>query len=188
MAITYLNPASNTTTDGWDSSYSTTASHLSQGETSNTWRTNRGATGKAIWQLDDFDNTGVTSINSIQLIVVCGLDAKSGTATISTKIRDSSNSTLYSEDITNSVGGYTTHSLTLRTTSDGSSAWTDSDLDGLTLFFICTGGPFSHILQQAYIKVSYSTGYGNSVSGVASTNISNISGVASADISNVIGV
>ena len=190
MAIVYLNPASNDATDGWNTSYSTTASHLSQGETTNTWRTNLGATGKAIWQLDDFDNTGVASITSIQLIIVGTLDAKSGSSVIVTRIRNSSNQTLFSENILNLANGaMNTYSLTERTTYDGSNVWTDARLDGLNLFITCTSGAHMHILQQVYIKVTYVlSGYGFDVAGVASANISQIKGVATANISQVIGV
>ena len=196
MATGYLNPDGLATgIAGWNTSYSTTPSHLSQGDTSNEWRTNFNSTGKAIFTLDDFDFSGlnVDSITSIKHQLICGLDARGGTAPITISIRDLSTglagTTLYSETHNNAAGaGFQTFTGTARTTSNGSSAWTDSDLDGLNLFFIATGGSHHHLLQQAYIKVSYSTGYGNSVSGVASTNISNISGVASADISNVMGV
>ena len=66
----------------------------------------------------------------------------------------------------------------------------DSDLDGLGLQITCTGGPFVHVIQQMYIKVTYvePSGYGNAVNGIAATDISEINGIATASISKVNGV
>ena len=197
MATTFLNPDGNVTIAGWNTSFSTTASHLSQGDTSNEWRTNLGATGKAIWTLGDFDFSGlnVDSITNIKHKLICGLDARGGSANVTVAIRDMSSggagTTLYSETHANTAGaGFQTFTGTTRTTSDGSSAWTDSNLDDLGLFLTAGAGPFVQILQQLYIEVTYVevSGYGFDVSGVASANISQIKGVATANISQVIGV
>ncbi len=197
MATTFLNPDGNVTIAGWNTSFSTTASHLSQGDTSNEWRTNLGATGKAIWTLGDFDFSGlnVDSITNIKHKLICGLDARGGSANVTVAIRDMSSggagTTLYSETHANTAGaGFQTFTGTTRTTSDGSSAWTDSDLDNLGFFTTFFSGPHVHILQQLYIEVTYVevSGYGFDVSGVASANISQIKGVATANISQVIGV
>tara|TARA_Y100001963_G_C6758818_1_gene438321 strand:- start:1125 stop:1721 length:597 start_codon:yes stop_codon:yes gene_type:complete len=197
MAIAYLNPDGSTSVNGWNTSFSTTPSHLSQGDTVNEWRTNLGATGKAIFTLDDFDFSGlnVDSITNIAHKLVIGLDARSGTAPVTIAIRDMSSggagTTLYSESHNNAAGaGFQTFTGTLRTTSDGSSAWTDSDLDNLGLFLTCAGGPFIHIVQQLYIKVTYVevSGYGHKVIGVAPSDIGKVTGIATADIAKVIGV
>ena len=194
MATAYLNPNGASSINGWDTSYSTTAAHLARNETSNEWRTNFNATGKVVFTLDDFDFSGlnVDSITNIKYQLVIGLDARSGTAPAIVAIQNSGGVTLYSETNNNAAGaGFQTFTGTARTTSDGSSAWTDSDLDGLSIFLTCFTGPHSHIVQQLYITVTYveaAAGYGNDVIGVASGNIGAIKGVATANISQVIGV
>ena len=197
MATTFLNPDGNVTIAGWNTSFSTTASHLSQGDTSNEWRTNLGATGKAIWTLGDFDFSGlnVDSITNIKHKLICGLDARGGSANVTVAIRDMSSggagTTLYSETHANTAGaGFQTFTGTTRTTSDGSSAWTDSDLDDLGLFLTCTGGSFNvHKVQQLYIEVVYvEAGYGNDVNGVASADIGEVNGIATANIAEINGL
>ena len=197
MATTFLNPDGNVTIAGWNTSFSTTASHLSQGDTSNEWRTNLGATGKAIWTLGDFDFSGlnVDSITNIKHKLICGLDARGGSANVTVAIRDMSSggagTTLYSETHANTAGaGFQTFTGTTRTTSDGSSAWTDSDLDGLGMFLTCTGGTFNvHKVQQLYIEVVYvEAGYGNDVNGVASADIGEVNGIATANIAEINGL
>ena len=191
MAVAYLNPDGASGLGGWNTSYSQTASHLSQGETSNTWRNNFFDQGKATFTLSDFDNTGVASITKIENILVCALDARSGTSNVTCRIM-SGISQLYVETFANPTtgGSYATFTGTARTTSDGSSAWTDSDLDGLGLQLICTAGPHVHIIQQYFIKVTYEeiSGYSHDVSGVGSSNISKVNTVATANIAKIIGV
>ena len=198
MATTVLNPDGLATTiNGWNTSFSTTPSHLSQNDTSNEWRTNFNSTGKAIFTLDDFDFSGlnVDSITSIKHQLICGLDARGGTAPITISIRDLSSggagTSLYSETHLNAAGaGFQTFTGTTRTTSDGSSAWTDSDLDDLGLFLTCTGGSFNvHKVQQLYIEVVYvEAGYGNDVNGVASADIGEVNGIATANIAEINGL
>ena len=198
MATTVLNPDGTATSiNGWNTSFSTTPSHLSQNDTSNEWRTNFNNTGKAILNLDDFDFSGlnVGSITSINHKLIIGLDARGGSADATVAIRDMSSggagTTLYSETHANTAGaGFQTFTGTTRTTSNGSSAWTDSDLDGLQLFLTCTTGAHVHIVQQLYVEVTYeeTSGYGNNVIGVASANIHSVKGVATVNISKVIGV
>lgn len=193
MATTVLNPDGASSINGWNTSFSTTASHLSQNDTSNEWRTNFNSTGKVIFTLDDFDFAGlnVDSITSINHKLICGLDARSGTADAIVAIRNSLGQTLYTETHTNAAGaGFQTFTGTTRTTSNGSSAWTDSDLDGLGMFLTCVGGLFNvHIIQQLYIEVVYvEAGYGNDVIGVASANIGEVNGIATANIAEINGL
>ena len=193
MAVAYLNPDGNTTIAGWNTGYSTTPSHLSQGETSNEWRTNVNQTGKAIWTLDDFDFSGlnVDSITNIKHQLIIGLDARGGSANAQVAIRNAAGSTLYTETHSNTAGaGFQTFTGTARTTSDGSSAWTDSDLDGLSIFLTCFTGPHSHIVQQLYITVTYVevSGYSHDVIGVASANIGEVNGIATANIAEINGL
>ena len=74
MAIAYLNPEVATTNTNWDES---DVSYLDQGQTSNTWQTTANSA-ELIVTLDDFNNTGVASIDSVQLIIVGNYDARSG--------------------------------------------------------------------------------------------------------------
>ena len=194
MAVVYLNPDGSSSVNGWDASYSSTPAHLAQNETSNEWRTAFLSTGKVIFTLGDFDNTGVASITKIENILICGLDARGGSAPVICAIRDMSGggagTTLYEQTFANAAGaGFQTFTGTARTTSDGSSAWTDSDLDNLGLFMTATGGPHVHIIQQFYIKVTYVlAGYGHDVSGLTSSNIGKINGLATANIGKVSGL
>ena len=191
MAVAYLSPDAASGTSGWNGSYSSTASHLAQGETSNEWRSVFLSTAKATFTLSDFSQT-FSSITKIEHVIVCRLDARGGSAVIQGKIMDGTGpSSYYTENFTNPAGALlVTLTGTARTTSDGSSAWTDSDLDGLGLQITCTGGPFVHVIQQMYIKVTYvePSGYGNAVNGIAATDISEINGIATASISKVNGV
>ena len=193
MAVAYLNPDSNVTAVGWDSSFSQTPSHLSQGDTSNEWRTVMNNTGKAIWTLGNFDFGGlnVGSITNIKHQLIIGLDARGGSSNAIATIRNASNQTLYSETHANTAGaGFQTFTGTARTTSDGSSAWTDSDLDGLGMFLTCAGAALNvHIVQQLYIEVTYvEAGYGHDVIGVASADIGEVNGVATANIDEINGL
>jgi hypothetical protein len=192
MATTFLNPDGSSSVNGWSTSYSTTASHLSQGDTSNEWRTIFNNTGKVIFTLDDFDFSGlnVSSITNIKHQLIIGLDARGGSANVIVAIRNAAGSTLYSETHSNTAGaGFQTFTGTARTTSDGSSAWTDGDLDGLGMFLTCTGGPFVHIVQQLYIEVTYVevSGYSHDIIGLGSSNISKINALATANVGKVIG-
>ena len=191
MAVAYLNPDGASGLGGWNTSYSQTASHLSQGETSNTWRNNFLDQGKATFTLSDFDNTGVASITKIENVLVCFLDARGGTSNVTCRIM-SGISQLYVETFANPTtgGSYATFTGTARTTSDGSSAWTDSDLDGLGLQIICDAGPYVHIIEQFYLKVTYeeTSGYSHDVSGVAAASIGEINTVATANIGKVSGL
>ena len=88
------------------------------------------------------------------------------------------------------ASSYETLNGTARTTSDGSTAWTYSDLEALELRMTKNG---TNEIYMSYLalEVTYTeaaVGYGNDVLGVASGDISTINGVATADISKVNGV
>ena len=88
------------------------------------------------------------------------------------------------------ASSYETINGTARATSDGSAAWTYSDLENLSLR--CTkNGSIEVRLSYLALEVTYTAaavGYGNDVIGVASANIGSINGIATADISKVNGV
>lgn len=185
MAITYLNPAAGSTTiNHWDS---TDISELVQGETSNTWQTTAN-NAELIVNLSDFDNTGVASIDSVQVILVGRYAGRSGSWTAQTRITTSAGT--YDENLSIPAGRSTSSVLgTVRTTSDGSAAWTDGNLDEMTLRVYSTDCTTLGQMVQYYVKVVYTTaGYGNDVNGVASANIGKVKGVATANIEKIIGV
>ena len=187
MAIAYLNPSSAITNSNWDSS---TLSHLAQGETSNQWQSTSSPADLVV-TLSDFNYAalGASSITSVQLILVGNYDARSGSWLANTEITDASGTAHYTENLTVPAGRTSsTLSGTVRTTSDGSAAWTGSDLNDMRIRVLSLNCTDKGIMVQFYIKVIYETGYGHTVSGVASTNISTVKGVATANIDKVIGV
>ena len=187
MAIAYLNPAVGTTINHWNS---TDVSELVQGETSSTWSTTANGA-SLIVTLSDFDNTGVASIDQLVIILVGAYAARSGSWTADTKIMDASGTSYYNEALTIPAGRtVSTITGTARTTSDGSAAWTDSDLDGMTIQVSSSDCTTLGRMTQFYVKVQYTaaTGYGDTVIGVAPANIAAVKGVATANIEKVIGV
>tara|TARA_R100001594_G_scaffold141251_1_gene187067 strand:+ start:2198 stop:2761 length:564 start_codon:yes stop_codon:yes gene_type:complete len=187
MAIAYLNPASATTNTNWDSS---TVSELDQGETANIW-TSTANNAALVVTLDDFDyaGLGVSSITSVQIIIVGRYNNRVGQWTARTSITNASGTSYYLEDLTVPAGRtVSTVSGTVRTTSDGANPWTDSNLDGMKLELASPDCLTLGELDQFYIKVIYATGYGNTVNKVIPANISKINGIATADISKVNGI
>ena len=185
MAIAYLNPSASTTNTNWDSS---TVSELDQGETSNTWQTTANSA-NLIVTLDDFAGLGASSITSVQLILVGNYDARSGSWIANTNIFDASDTSYYAENIIVPAGRTASTLLgTVRTTSDGSAAWTGSDLNGMKIGISSINCTDKGQLVQFYIKVIYETGYGNAVNGIAAASIGKINGVAIASIEKVNGI
>ena len=187
MAIAYLNPAGYTANTNWDS---TDVSYLDQGQTSHQWQTTAN-NANLILNLDDFDYAGLgaSSITSVQVILVGNYDARSGNWAASTSILNASDTSYYNQLLSVPAGRTaSTISGAVRTTSDGSTAWTDSDLDGMKLGVTSLDCTDKGQMVQFYIKVIYETGYGNAVNGVSAANISKINGVATASISKVNGI
>ena len=148
-----------------------------------------------IVQLDDYGEGG--TISSIRhYIRGFKHNTRSGDVEVQVIIDDSSGTTLYSENHQLLFNGYNPQDFngTARTTSDGSSAWTDGDLDGLILNINTSpedpDGVSKATVVKAYIEVTFTaaSGYGNDVMGVASANIATVNGIATANISEVIGV
>ena len=187
MAIAYLNPGTAVDITNWDSSLT---SELAQGETANTWQTTANNSNLTVGLTDfDFSGLGASSITSVQVVLVGNYDARSGAWSANTNILNSSSVSLYSDLLSVPAGrSASTISGTVRTTSDGSTAWTDSDLDGMQLRVSSVDCTDKGQMIQLYIKVIYSTGYGNTVNGVTAANIGKINGVATASISKVNGI
>ena len=88
------------------------------------------------------------------------------------------------------ASSYTTINGTSRTTSDGSTAWTYSDLENLSMRMTKNGTEGVRVSYLA-LEVTYTeaaAGYGNDVIGIDSGDISKINGIATADISKVNGI
>ena len=153
---------------------------------------------ESIVELQNFSTAvpSYTSITSIRFLVRGVLfNTRSGNTDIQVKLENSSGTDLYSETVTlNFTNFYAPedHYGTVRTTSNGSDAWTATDLDGLRLSINTNPedppGLSQAQVSKAYVEVTYGTGYSNDVSGVTSTNISEINGISASDIAEVNGV
>ena len=140
-------------------------------------------------ELDNFDNTGVASIDQVQTTFVAYLgNARSGTITATTNILNGGTG-LYSENISVTVNGaaFATYNGTARTTSDGSTAWSDTVIDALRLEVLFATPAGKTYVQQAYVTVTFteSSGYSHDVSGLAATNISKVNSLATANIGKI---
>ena len=91
---------------------------------------------KCIVEFGDLDSAGlnIDSINSVQAIVRATIPDRSQTYTIGVRILDSSSTELWAQETSagSSVATWATHTFTARTT-DGTDAWTDTDIDGLRM-------------------------------------------------------
>tara|TARA_Y100001963_G_scaffold28890_1_gene39254 strand:- start:1 stop:588 length:588 start_codon:yes stop_codon:yes gene_type:complete len=145
-------------------------------------------------ELDDYSAGG--TISSIRYCVSGFLyNTRGGSTEIQIKLLNSSGSVLYTENETLNFNSYNPqdHYGTARTTSDGSSAWTDSDLDGLRLSINTSPADPPSVsyanVVKAWVEVTYTpAGYGHAVNGIAATSISKVNGIATASISKVNGI
>jgi len=187
MATVVLNPSSIVVVAGWESGGST-ASELDKDETSNQWVGNFGVTAKMTLELDNFDNTGVASIDQVQTTFVAYLgNARSGTITATTNILNGGTG-LYSENISVTVNGaaFATYNETARTTSDGSTAWSDTVIDALRLEVLFATPAGKTYVQQAYVTVTFTeSGYSHDVCGLAAASINKVNSLATANIGKI---
>lgn len=196
MATVNLNPSS-TVSNAWTINGGDGTVHgvLSDGASNSNIRT-QAQNIACIVELDDYTAGG--TISDIRFVVKgFKFNTRSGDTDIQVIITNSSDSALYTETVTLNFNSYNeqTHTGTARTTSDGSTAWSDSDLDGLRLNINTStedpDGVSYALVTEAYIIVTYevaATGYANDVMGVASGNIGKVINVATANIDKVIGV
>ena len=106
------------------------------------------------------------TIDSIRFYVRGVLfNARSGNTDIQVVLTDATAVTYYAETVTlNFTAGYAPedHYGTARTTSDGSTAWTSSDIDGLRLNINTSpedpSGSTRAQVTKAYIEVTYTAG------------------------------
>ena len=162
MAIHKLHPSSTTSND-WGTQGGGDAHDELADTDDNTSIQTQGVNRVCIVQLDDFAET-FDSIDSIRhYIRGYKYVARSGTIDVQVILENSSGTTLYSEDHALAVNGYTPQDFngTSRATSDGSSAWTDGDLDGLRLNINTSledppGNSWARVVK-AYVEVTYTT-------------------------------
>tara|TARA_Y100000593_G_scaffold79711_1_gene148469 strand:- start:134 stop:718 length:585 start_codon:yes stop_codon:yes gene_type:complete len=194
MATVNLEPSS-TVSNNWIITSGDGTAHGVLSDSADSSHITVGAQGKVcIVQLDDYSSGG--TITSIRFYVRGVLfNTRSGNTDIQVILENSSGTALYTETVTlNFTAGYANedHYGTARTTSDGSSAWTDADLDGLRLNINTSPEDppaiSKALVSKASVEVTYSTGYTHSVMGVASGDISTVKGVATANIDEVMGV
>jgi hypothetical protein len=112
-----------------------------------------------IVQLDDYSSGG--TIDSIRhYIRGYRWRARSGTTDVQVILENSSGTALYSQNHSLAFNSYNPQDFygTLRATSDGSSAWTDGDLDGLRLNINTSpedpGFSYARVVK-AYVEVTY---------------------------------
>ena len=191
MPTVTLNPASIIAAADWNTG-GTTASEMDQGNTT-VWIGNTNTTAKISFELDDFNVSGVASIDSVtsRFVAFFG-NSRSGVVSATTRLNNGA-SPLWSEVISVTVNGgaFATYDGTTRTTTDGSTPWSDAVIDALRLeVFFATPPPGNVYVMQMFVMVAYTeeTGYGNSVSGIASANVGTIDGIPTANINKVIGV
>ena len=194
MATVNLHPSSTVSND-WNTVYPSAPLGSAHGNLADsgdlTYISTPDQNDTCILQLDDYTSGG--TITSIRFYIRgVKFNTRGGDTDIQVKIENSGGTALYSENVTlNFTSGYAPedHYGTARTTSDGSSAWTDSDLDGLRLN-INTSPEDPDLVSQARvfkanIEVTYTPdGYGNEVIGVSS--IEEVNGTA--NVEEVIGV
>ena len=108
--------------------------------------------------LDDFTEDH-SSIDGVQLVLRAGNGARSQTYDIETKLLPAGLGSAYYTESTgteNSNRFYLTHTFTNRTTTDGSTAWNNTLVDGLRIYVKLdahSGGTFA--FTQAYVIVTY---------------------------------
>tara|TARA_R100000008_G_scaffold82720_1_gene67281 strand:+ start:1691 stop:2272 length:582 start_codon:yes stop_codon:yes gene_type:complete len=193
MATVNLNPSSTVSNDWTVSGGDGTAHGVLSDSTTSAIRT-QDQSDVCTVELDDYSAGG--TITSIRYCVSGFLyNTRSGDTDINVILQNSSGTTLYNETETLAFNSYVPqdHYGTARTTSDGSSAWTDSDLDGLRLSIntIPEDPPSSSYANvvKAWVEVTYTpAGYGHAVNGIAAASISRVNGITTTSISKVNGV
>jgi hypothetical protein len=163
MASVYLYPDSTVSNTNWTVTADTVHERLASiSATGSPWHDgiatdDDGAV--CVVTLEDFDYDGLnaTSITSVQVQSQFYMETKSVTNSFTVKIQDSSGTDLYSESTgtITATDSYQNHTFTIRTTSDGSTLWGDSDLDGMRLQITAgmTGGDL--YINYMRVEVNY---------------------------------
>ena len=117
------------------------------------------ASGKICYlTLDDFTENH-SSIDGVQLVLRAGNDSRSQTYDIETQLLPETGLSAYYAESTGTENAnryYLTHTFTNRTTTDGSTSWDNTLIDGLRISVkldAISGGTFK--FTQAYVIVTY---------------------------------
>ena len=105
----------------------------------------------------DFSGLNIDSINSVQAVVRAAIPDRSQTYTIGVRILDSSSTELWAQETRagSSSGIWSTFTFSTRTT-DGTDAWTDTDIDGIRMEIegvAMSGGTLK--VGYAYFRINY---------------------------------
>ena len=115
-------------------------------------------------ELEALDSVGLNigTIDSIQVVMTADNSVRSQSTGLTCSYRDSSSNLInsYTQTITITTSGgtpSTDNNWTSRTTSDGSTAWSDSDIDGMRLRVVCGPSPGVGNIQvsELYLVVTY---------------------------------
>ena len=161
MATTNLNPSSTVAND-FSMLFGASTAHGALSDTASTAIGTQDQNDECIVELDNYTAGG--TINSIRHYI-SGYKylTRSGDVDVQVKLENSSGTDLYSENHTLLFNSYIAQDFygTSRTTSDGSTAWTESDLNGLRLSINTTpenpDGISYATIVKAYVEVTYTT-------------------------------
>lgn len=163
MATVVLNPSS-TVFNNWTifGSESTVHEALADDTGTSTGVNEDGTTRYFEVELDNLDSSGLNigSIDSIQASLEANCSLRSQTAVLDCSYRDGLGAIIngYTQDITISTTGTNAkYDWTARTTSDGSDAWTDGDIDGMRLRVVLDTAPAAGnaLVYKLYLTVTY---------------------------------
>ena len=185
MPTVILRPDSTTSQTGWASSNIHTI--INDNNTGTSVDQNN-VTCDFTGTLDDLDGSlsGAT-INSFTISAIAKA-GRTGATSAAMSLIHSTDGIFATETENFPNTGITTRTTTSRTTQqDGSSALTYAYINACEVVF--TPDPAGITLFDVWVTVDYTAaGYGHTVNGVASANISKVKGVATANISKVNGI
>ena len=107
---------------------------------------------KCVVQFQDFDNTDVASIDSVQAILKVGQAGRGNTYTIGMTITNNgSGAASWAEETVSDTAsaGWNTNTFTSRATSNGSADWIDEDIDNLAMEI------HAHTMSGNTLRVTY---------------------------------
>jgi len=165
MATVILRPESPDVTNNWAiAGGESTAFATLNDESNSTYIYHNGNTRDVEVELEALDSAGlnIDTIDSIQAVMTVDNSLRSNSTRLALSYRDSSSNLINSytefEDITTSNSTPSTDvNWTSRTTSDGSTLWSDGDIDGMRLRIVITIGPAMGYIQisELYLVVTY---------------------------------
>ena len=108
---------------------------------------------KCVVEFEDFDNTGVSSIDSVQAVLKVGQQGRGHSYTIGMTITNNgSGAASWAEETINDTAsiGWNTNIFTSRATStSGGSDWNDTDIDGIAMEI------HAHTMSGDTLRVTY---------------------------------